>query len=223
MATLVRTVAANFESSQKSRIPRDQLERIFDRFTKVEASAKPFDENELLARVRNLIRERAQERELIQLQKEKIARFLPPNLADMIVAGDRDDFLKGHRAEITVVFIDLRGFTAFAETKEPETLMKVLKEYQTEMAALISQYQGTLERFSGDALMVYFNDPIPVSNHAEQAVRMGIAVRDRRRGRLFQRLYGPALGAGASARQGEACQGNRRGRPPGRHQPVARV
>ena len=141
--------------------------------------AKPFDENESLARVRNLIRERAQERELIHLQKEKIARFLPPYLADMIVAGDRDDFLKGHRAEITVVFIDLRGFTAFAETKEPETLMKVLKEYQTEMGALISQYQGTLERFSGDALMVYFNDPIPVSNHAEQAVRMGIAVRDR--------------------------------------------
>jgi signal transduction histidine kinase/class 3 adenylate cyclase len=141
--------------------------------------AKPFDENEMLARVRNLIRERAQEREIIQLQKEKIARFLPPHLADMIIAGDRDDFLKGHRAEITVLFIDLRGFTAFAESAEPEVLMTILREYQTEMGSLISEYGGTLERFSGDAMMVFFNDPIPVPNHAEQAVRMAIAMRDR--------------------------------------------
>ena len=140
--------------------------------------AKPFDENELLARVGNLIRARRQEQELVQLQREKIARFLPPYLADMIIAGDRDDFLKGHRAEITVVFIDLRGFTAFAETTEPETLMTVLREYHTAVGSLISHYQGTLERFSGDALMAYFNDPVPVPNHAEKAVRMGIAVRD---------------------------------------------
>jgi class 3 adenylate cyclase len=141
--------------------------------------AKPFDENEMLARVRNLIRERAQEREIIQLQKEKIAQFLPPHLADMIIAGDRDDFLKGHRAEITVLFIDLRGFTAFAESAEPEALMTILREYQTEMGSLISEYGGTLERFSGDAMMVFFNDPIPVPNHAEQAVRMAIAMRGR--------------------------------------------
>lgn len=141
--------------------------------------AKPFDENELLARVRNLIRERAQGRELIQLQKEKIARFLPPHLADMIVAGDRDDFLKGHRAEITVLFVDLRGFTAFAESAEPEALMATLREYQAEMGSVISKYGGTLERFAGDAMMVFFNDPLPVPNHAEQAVRMAIAMRDR--------------------------------------------
>jgi len=141
--------------------------------------AKPFDENELLARVRNLIRERAQERELVQLQKEKIARFIPPHLADMIIAGDRDDFLKGHRAEITVLFIDLRGFTAFAESAEPEVVIAILREYQTEMGSLISEYGGTLERFSGDAMMVFFNDPIPVPNHAEQAVRMANAMRDR--------------------------------------------
>jgi len=141
--------------------------------------AKPFDENELLARVRNLIGQRAQERELIQLQKEKIARFLPPHLADMILAGDRDDFLKGHRAEITVLFIDLRGFTAFAESAEPEVLMATLREYQTEMGSLISDHGGTLERFAGDAMMVFFNDPIPVPNHAEQAVRMAIAMRER--------------------------------------------
>src|SRR5438093_1568552 len=141
--------------------------------------AKPFDENELLARAGNLIRERAQERELVQLQKEKIARFLPPHLADMIIAGDRDDFLKGHRAEITVLFIDLRGFTAFAESAEPEVVIAILREYQTEMGSLISEYGGTLERFSGDAMMVFFNDPIPVPNHAEQAVRMAVAMRNR--------------------------------------------
>jgi signal transduction histidine kinase/class 3 adenylate cyclase len=141
--------------------------------------SKPFDENELLARVDNLIRARAQERELITLQKEKIARFLPPHLAEMIIAGDREDFLKGHRAEITVLFIDLRGFTTFAEIAEPEVLMTVLREYQAEMGSLISEYRGTLERFSGDAMMVFFNDPIPVPNHAEQAVRMAIAMRNR--------------------------------------------
>jgi len=170
--------------------------------------AKPFDENELLARVGNLIRARQQERELVKLQKEKIARFLPPHLADMIISGDRDDFLKGHRAEITVVFIDLRGFTAFAETTEPETLMKVLREYQTEMGFLISEYQGTLERFSGDALMVYFNDPIPVPNHAEKAVRMGIAVRDRSselREQWLQR--GVELGMGVGIATGYASLG----------------
>ena len=77
--------------------------------------SKPFDELELLARVGNLIRTRAQERELVQFQKEKISRFLPRNLAEMIMSGEHDDFLKGHRREITVLFIDLRGFTAFVE------------------------------------------------------------------------------------------------------------
>lgn len=139
--------------------------------------AKPFDENELLARVGNLIRARVQERALIELQREKIARFLPPHLAEMIMSGDHDDFLKGHRAEITVLFIDLRGFTTFAETTEPETLMTVLREYQTAMGRLISDYGGTLERFSGDAMMVFFNDPIPIPNHAEQAARMAVAMR----------------------------------------------
>jgi signal transduction histidine kinase/class 3 adenylate cyclase len=141
--------------------------------------AKPFDEEELLARVRNLIRARAQDRELIRLQREKMARFLPPHLAEMIIAGDRDEFLKGHRAEITVLFIDLRGFTTFAETADPEVLIAILREYQTDMGRVISEYGGTLERFSGDAMMIFFNDPVPVPDHAERAVRMALAMRDR--------------------------------------------
>ena len=139
--------------------------------------AKPFDEHELLARVGNLIRARAQERELVQLQKEKISRFLPSNLAEMILAGDREEFLKGHRTNITVVFIDLRGFTEFAESAAPEDLMAVLRDYQSQMGMIISEYGATLERFSGDALMVFLNDPLPMPNHIEQAVRMAIAMR----------------------------------------------
>ena len=139
--------------------------------------SKPFDELELLARVGNLIRTRAQERELVQLQKEKIARFLPPNLAEMIMSGEHEDFLKGHREEITVLFIDLRGFTAFVESAAPEEVMTVLRDYQTVMGRLISEYGGTLERFVGDAVMIYFNDPLPCPNHAQQAVRLALAMR----------------------------------------------
>jgi signal transduction histidine kinase/class 3 adenylate cyclase len=139
--------------------------------------SKPFDELELLARVGNLIRTRAQERELVQLQKEKIARFLPRNLADMILSGEHEEFLKGHRREITVVFIDLRGFTAFVEETDPEEVMRILGEYQTVMGHLVAEYGGTLERFVGDAVMVYFNDPLPCPNHAQQAVKMALAMR----------------------------------------------
>jgi class 3 adenylate cyclase len=139
--------------------------------------SKPFDELELLARVGNLIRARSQERELAQLQKEKIGRFLPRNLAEMIMSGEHEEFLKGHRREITVVFIDLRGFTAFVEKTDPEEVMTILREYQAVMGHLVSEYGGTLERFVGDAVMVYFNDPLPCLNHARQAVKMAIAMR----------------------------------------------
>jgi class 3 adenylate cyclase len=140
--------------------------------------SKPFDEHELLARVGNLIRARAQERELLQLQKEKVARYLPRNLADMIMSGEHEEFLKGHRREITVVFIDLRGFTAFVDKTDPEEVMTILREYQTVMGHLVSEYGGTLERFVGDAVMIYFNDPLPCPDHAQQAVRMAIAMRE---------------------------------------------
>jgi class 3 adenylate cyclase len=139
--------------------------------------SKPFDEPELLARVGNLIRARAQERELVKLQKEKVAKFLPPNLAEMIMSGEHEDFLKGHRREISVLFIDLRGFTAFVETAAPEEVMTILREYQTVMGRLIAECGGTLERFVGDAVMVYFNDPLPCPNHAQQAVKLAVAMR----------------------------------------------
>jgi class 3 adenylate cyclase len=140
---------------------------------------KPFGEQEVLARVRNLIRIRAQERELAQLQKEKLARFLPPHLSELILSAESDKFLKGHRTEITVLFMDLRGFTAFSERAEPEELMKVLQEYHLAMGPVIAAYQGTLEQFSGDGMMVFLNDPFPVSNHPEQTVRMSLIMREK--------------------------------------------
>jgi signal transduction histidine kinase/class 3 adenylate cyclase len=170
--------------------------------------SKPFDELELLARVSNLIRARAQERELVHLQKEKIARFLPPNLADMIMSGEHEDFLKGHRREITVLFIDLRGFTAFVENTPPEEVMTVLRDYQTVMGRLVSDHGGTLERFVGDAVMVYFNDPLPCPNHAQQAVTMAIAMRQAVNG--LQREWkqrGIQLGAGIGIATGYATIG----------------
>ncbi len=140
---------------------------------------KPFGDQEVLARVGNLIRIRAQERELAQLQKEKLARFLPPHLGELILSAEADKFLKGHRTEITVLFIDLRGFTAFSERAEPEELMKVLHDYHLAMGPVISAYQGTLEQFSGDGMMVFLNDPLPVPHHPEQTVRMALAMRER--------------------------------------------
>jgi class 3 adenylate cyclase len=87
--------------------------------------------------------------------------------------------LEGHRRQISVVFLDLRGFTAFAETAEPEEVLGVLREYQKAMGELIVGHQGTLEHFAGDGMMVWFNDPLPVERHELQAVRMACAMRER--------------------------------------------
>ena len=96
----------------------------------------------------------------------RLKRFFSPQLAELIVAGGADDPLQTHRREITVVFLDLRGFTAFAETAEPEEVMGVLREYHAAMGELILAHDGTLERFAGDGLMVFFNDPLPVPDPA---------------------------------------------------------
>jgi adenylate cyclase len=109
----------------------------------------------------------------------RLKRFFSPQLADLIVAGGAEDPLRTHRREVTVVFLDLRGFTAFAETSEPEEVMGVLREYHGETGRLILEHEGTLERFTGDGMMIFFNDPVEVPNPAERAIRMAIAMRDR--------------------------------------------
>ncbi|HET7874516.1 MAG TPA: response regulator [Methylomirabilota bacterium] len=132
-----------------------------------------------LAAFNRTLEERVRE-QVGQLERlGRLKRFFSPQLAELIVAGDAQDPLKSHRREVTVVFLDLRGFTAFAETAEPEEVMGVLREYHAEMGKLILEHDGTLERFTGDGMMIFFNDPVPVPNPAERAVRMAVAMRGR--------------------------------------------
>ena len=109
----------------------------------------------------------------------RLRRFFSPSLAELIVNGGADDPLKSHRREITVVFLDLRGFTAFAEVAEPEEVMGVLREYHHATGEIIVQHEGTLEHFTGDGMTILFNDPLPIPNPAERAVRMALAIRER--------------------------------------------
>ncbi len=163
---------------------------------------KPFDQSELLARIRSLVRIKryhdtieqqraelaawAQQLEArVQEQVEelervgRLRRFLSPQLAELVVTSGDESFLDSHRREITVVFCDLRGFTPFAETAEPEEVMEVLREYHAALGDLIFRFEGTLERFAGDGLMVFFNDPIPCDDPQLRAVRMAVAMRNR--------------------------------------------
>jgi adenylate cyclase len=162
---------------------------------------KPFDPAELLARVRSLLRikryhdtieAQAAELEAFNRQLERrvqaqvdelervgrLRRFLSPQIAELVVSSGDDSFLVSHRREITVVFCDLRGFTAFAEAVEPEDVMAVLREYHGALGELVHRFEGTLARFTGDGLMVFFNDPLACPDAAERAVRMALAMRN---------------------------------------------
>jgi len=144
-----------------------------------------------------------------QLERlERLKRFFSPQLAELIVSGDADDPLKTHRREITVVYLDLRGFTAFAESAEPEEVMGVLREYHAAMGELILQYEATLEHFAGDGMLIFFNDPAPIPHPAEQAVRMALAMRQRVIELTVKwRKVGYDLGFGVGIAQGYATIG----------------
>ena len=164
--------------------------------------SKPLNQGELLARVASLARVKRyqdtierQSAELAQWNSElearvqaqvdelqrvnRLRRFLSPQLVDVIIDSGDEAFLASHRREIVVLFCDLRGFTPFAESSEPEEVMGVLSEYHRALGELIYRFEGTLERFTGDGLMVFFNDPLPVDDAAERAVTMAVAMRDR--------------------------------------------
>jgi len=161
-----------------------------------------------LAEWTRTLEQRVQEKVAEVERLGRLKRFFSPQLAELIVAGGADDPLKTHRREVTVVFLDLRGFTAFAETAEPEELMGVLREYHAEMGRLILEHEGTLERFTGDGMMIFFNDPVPVPNPAERAIRMAVAMRDRvtqLSAAWHKRGYELALGVGIA--QGYATIG----------------
>jgi class 3 adenylate cyclase len=107
-----------------------------------------------------------------------LKRFLAPQLAELIVSQGDEKILESHRREIVVVFCDLRGYTAFTETAEPEEVLDFLREYHGALGPLVSQYEGTLDQFSGDGIMVFFNDPVPCPDPAERAVKMAMAMRE---------------------------------------------
>lgn len=178
-----------------------------DKVSAIEAGAddfiaRPFDQLELLARVRSLLRIKeyhdtiqAQAAELSEWNRlletrvnaqvdeldrlRRLQRFLSPQLAEVIVSTDYESMLQSHRREITVVFCELRGFTILSETAEPEEVMAVLAEFHKELGRLVFRFEGTLERFAGDAMMIVFNDPLPCPDPTLRAVHMALAMRER--------------------------------------------
>ena len=182
---------------------------------------KPFDASILRARLSaSLASKRLHDLELdyaarqatlletIERQRTELARFLSPQVAALVSSPEGQDLLDGHRRLITAVFSDLRGFTAFSETAEPEELFGVLREYQAAMGELILANGGTLEHFAGDGMLVFFNDPVPVADHEARAVRLAVAMRER-----FEALRGPwrkrgyELGFGVGVAVGHATLG----------------
>jgi adenylate cyclase len=166
-----------------------------DKVTGLDAGAddyvvKPFAPFELLARVRSMLRikqmhdaleewNRTLELKVAEQVAEiermnRLKRYLAPQVAEAVLGAKDEDLLKSHRREITVVFLDLRGFTAFSEEAEPEEVLELLHSYHEEMGELIFKHEGTLEHFSGDGMMVFFNDPLPCERHTERAVRMAL-------------------------------------------------
>jgi class 3 adenylate cyclase len=192
---------------------------------------KPVDATALVARVRSVLRlkalhdqvrqqaealaewnrslERRVAEQVAQMERMgRLKRFLSPQVAELIVSAGDESVLDGHRRAVTVLFCDLRGFTSFSETSEPEDVMAVLREYHQALGPLIHKYEGTVERFTGDGLMVWFNDPLPCDDPSERAVRMAVEMREAVE-RLAEdwRRRGHELGFGIGVSHGFATLG----------------
>jgi class 3 adenylate cyclase len=138
----------------------------------------------------------------------RLRRFLPPQVADLIVASGTEKQLESHRREITALFCDLRGFTGFSESSDPEDVMALLSEYHAAIGTIINKYSGTLERYAGDGVMVIFNDPVPVENPALQAALMALQMRAAIGGLIEKwRDFGHDLGFGIGIAHGFATLG----------------
>jgi class 3 adenylate cyclase len=146
--------------------------------------------------------------EAVERQRTELGRFVSPQVADLISSTDGQRLLAGHRAYISCLFCDLRGFTAFSETAAPEELLNVLREYHGSLGELIPVYEGTLEHFAGDGLMVFFNDPLPLERHELLAVRLALDAQERF-GELSDvwRKRGTELGLGIGIEAGYATLG----------------
>ncbi len=193
--------------------------------------SKPFDQAELTARVASLARLKRYhdtiERQAAELARwnvelearvasqvdelervNRLRRFLSRQVVDVVLDNGDETVLASHRRDIVVVFCDLRGFTPFAESSEPEEVMGVLSEYHAVLGELIDRYEGTLERFTGDGVMVFYNDPLPLDNPARRAIEMAIEIRDRV-GDLTAQWHRRAidLGIGIGVAQGYATLG----------------
>jgi len=208
------------------------------RINAIEAGAddfiiKPFNKQELLARVRSLVRikryhdtieaqtseleewnrtlEARVDEQVVELeQMNRLRRFLSPTLAEVIVSQG-ESVLESHRREIATLFADLRGWTSFSATTEPEEVMKIIAEFHNRMGELILRYEATVGWFAGDGLMVWFNDPIPCDDPAARAVRMAVEMREamseltakwRKRGHELDFGVGIALGYATLGRIG---------------------
>ena len=161
-------------------------------------------ERETLERQRQLLA-------TIDRQRSELARFLSPQVAALVSSEDGEAMLAGHRREITAMFCDLRNFTSFSETAEPEEVLGFLRSYHGVMGPLIVEHEGTLEHFAGDGFMTFFNDPVPQPDHAARAVGLAVAMRDhfeslsadwRKRGHILELGIGIATGYATLGRIG---------------------
>ena len=199
---------------------------------------KPVDQGALVARVKSMLRikelhdtiqaqnnkleaqsaqleewneklEQRVQKQIMELERMgRLKRFFSPQIVERLITSGDESFLQSHRRDITVVFCDLRGFTAFTESATPEAVMDILREYHADLGAIIFQFDGTLEHFDGDGMMVFFNDPETMEGHEERAVRMAIAMRDRMHGLTASwEKRGYRLGFGIGIAQGEATLG----------------
>jgi class 3 adenylate cyclase/CheY-like chemotaxis protein len=193
--------------------------------------SKPINQPELFARVRSLLRVKALQDEVrrqgdalkdwnAKLEQRvdeqvkqidrmaQLKRFFAPAIADAIVSAGEQSILAPHRREITYVFIDLRGFTAFTDRAEPEDVQTVLREYQASMGAVVADFEGTLDRFAGDGILIFFNDPLPIPDHGKRAANMAVKMQADfvpHRERWLKLGYDLALGIGIA--QGFATLG----------------
>jgi adenylate cyclase len=156
---------------------------------------KPIDQVALVARVKAALRLKQLHDQVADMNRDLeqrvtdqlgeiermsgLKRFLAPQIAELVLSSGGEQLLDSHRKDVTIVFCDLRGFTAFAETAEPEEVIAVLREYHDGLAGIINEHEGTLERFAGDGLMVLFNDPMPCPDPCERGVKMAVQMRER--------------------------------------------